>query len=288
MPVLIIHGGAGRKLNVQAHRQGIYTVLQKGWQKLTKNTSALDVVCEVVQLMEDDPTFNCGTGSTLTIEGKIEMDAGVMTDKGNFGAVAAISQVRNPILVARKVMEETDHLLLVGAGAQKFARRCGFKKYQKITAIQRKRLHELKTTGKSLYFRKIKKYLNLGTVGAIALDRNKNIAVATSTGGILGKLPGRIGDSAIIGAGLYANKTGAATATGHGEGIMRLLLSKMVVDLMAKYSAQKAVDRAMEYAKTKGVLCGVIALNKKGDIGYGNTTPMMSWAYIKDGKIKMF
>ncbi len=225
MATLIINGGAGMKLNIEAHRQGIYTALHKGWQELKKNRHAIDVVTAVVQLMEDNPTFNCGTGSVLTLDGKIEMDAGIMTGDGRFGAVGAITRIKNPILVARKVMEETDHLLLVGSGARKFARFHGFQDHQKISPLQRQRLQDLKTQGKSLYFRKIKKYLKLGTVGAIAIDNNKQIAVATSTGGILGNLPGRIGDSPIIGAGLYATPIGAAAATGHGEGIMRLFLS---------------------------------------------------------------
>ncbi|MEO0091177.1 MAG: isoaspartyl peptidase/L-asparaginase family protein [candidate division WOR-3 bacterium] len=288
MPVLIVHGGAGMKLDTQAHRQGISIVLQKGWQYLTKNKSALDVVTAVIQLMEDNPTFNCGTGSSLTIDGKIEMDAGIMTDKGDFGAVGAISRVKNPILVARKVMEETDHLLLVGNGARKFARFYGFKDYQKITPLQRKRLQDLKSKGKSLYFRKIQQYLKLGTVGAIAIDNKKEIAVATSTGGILGKLSGRIGDSPIIGAGLYATKIGGAAATGHGEGIMRLFLSKVVVDLMKKYSAPQAVDIAIKLANKQGVLCGVIALDQKERVGYGYTTKSMSWGYVKDGEFKVF
>jgi beta-aspartyl-peptidase (threonine type) len=224
----------------------------------------------------------------LTIDGKTEMDASVMTEDGNFGAVGAIRQVKNPILVARKVMEQTDHMLLVGEGATKFARLMGFEKYQKITQRSKDRLAKLKKEGKSVYFPKLKKYMKLGTVGAIALDNKKRIAVATSTGGINGRLSGRVGDSAILGAGTYADYNGGATATGHGEMIMKLFLSKMVVDLMKKYSTQHAIDIALKQERTQKALCGLIALDKKGNVGIGFTTKSMSWGYIKDGKANIF
>lgn len=270
------------------HRKGIYQALQVGWKVLAKHGSALDAVISSITNMEDDPNFNCGTGSVLTIDGKIEMDASVMTEDGKFGAVGAIRHVKNPILVARKVMEQTDHLLLVGDGATRFARLVGFEKYQKITKRSKERLAKLKREGKSVYFPKLKKYMKLGTVGAIALDDKKRIAVATSTGGINGRLSGRIGDSAILGAGTYTNEFGGATATGHGELIMKLFLSKLVVDLMKKYSAQQAIDIALKQVRLQKALCGIIALDKKGNVGIGYTSKSMSWGYIKDGKIKIF
>jgi len=288
MAVLIIHGGAGKLLYEQEHREGINQALKVGWEILKKRDKALDVVCKTVVNMEDNPTFNCGTGSVLTIDGKVEMDASIMTDDGQFGAVGAISKVKNPIMVARKVMEQTDHLLMVGDGATRFARLMGFEKFEKITRRSRERLANLKREGKSIYFPKLTKYLRLGTVGAIALDTNKRIAVATSTGGINGRLSGRVGDSAIIGAGVYANKNGAATATGHGEMIMKMFLSKMVVDLMKKYSAQKAVDIALKEVKRNKALCGIIALDRNGNVGYGYSSQSMSWGYIVDDKTVIF
>lgn len=288
MPVLIIDGGAGKLLYEQEHRQGIYDALAVGWQILNNKGKALDAVCETIVNMENNPTFNCGTGSVLTIDGKVEMDASIMTDDGNFGAVGAIRQVKNPILVARKVMEQSDHLLMVGDGATKFARMMGFKRYEKITERSKERLAKLKKEGKSIYFPKLGRYLKLGTVGAIALDDNKRIAVGTSTGGINGRLSGRIGDSAIIGCGVYANKFGAASATGHGEMIMKMFLSKLVVDLIQKYPAQKAVDIALHQARKNKTLCGVIAVDRKGNVGYGYTSQSMSWGYIKNGNIIVF
>jgi L-asparaginase / beta-aspartyl-peptidase len=288
MPTLIIDGGAGALLYEDEHRKGISEALQTGWKVLVKNGSALNAVVSAITNMEDNPSFNCGTGSVLTIDGKVEMDASVMTEDGKFGAVGAIRQVKNPILIARKVMEQTDHLLLVGDGATRFARMMGFEKYEKITQRSKDRLAKLKKEGSSTYFPKLKKYMKLGTVGAIALDNENRIAVATSTGGISGRLSGRVGDSAIIGAGTYADYNGGATATGHGEKIMKLFLSKLAVDLMKKYSAQKAVDIALKQVREQKVLCGIVALDKKGNVGIGYTSKSMSWGYIKDGKTNIF
>jgi beta-aspartyl-peptidase (threonine type) len=289
MPVIIINGGAGRIKNSQAHRRGIKKALQIGWAILNQGGKALDAVCEAVKYMEDSAIFNCGLGSTLTLDGRVELDASVMTSNGNFGAVAAIEQVKNPILVARQVMENTDHLLLVGKGAQSFARKMGFKKYEKILNIQKKRLERFKRRGNSVYFPKLNNYLKLGTVGAVALDKNNQIAVANSTGGILGKMPGRVGDTPIFGAGVYATENGGATVTGHGEEIIRLFLSKYVIDLMDKLPAHKAVNTAVDTAKEKSALCGIIGLDRKGNVGYGFTTKSMSWGYIdKSGALRLF
>jgi len=216
------------------------------------------------------------------------MDASLMTMDGHFGAVGAIKKVKNPILVARKVMEETDHFLLVGEGAVKFARHFGFEEYNPITERAQKKLLELKQKGESSYFPKLKKYLEFGTVGAVALDKYQTLAVANSSGGIRGKLPGRVGDSAILGAGIYATIFGAATATGHGEGIMKLLLSKIAVDWMKTNDAQTAIDIALKEAKKANCLCGIIGIDIKGNIGLGKTTDYMAWASIKDGAFLSF
>lgn len=238
--------------------------------------------------MEDNPTFNAGTGSVLTIDGNCEMDASVMTHLGEFGAVGCIKDVKNPIYVARKVMEETDHLLLVGSGAEKFARRMGFEKYNPITETQKERLLKLKANPESEYFPKLKKYLDLGTVGAVAFDNKNRIAVANSTGGIRGKLPGRVGDSAILGAGAYASLLGGAVATGHGEMIMKLLLSKMTVDSMKLYEAQIAIDIMIKEARKNNCTCGIIGIDAKGNLGFGKTAEVLAWAYVRDGALISF
>jgi len=288
MPVIIINGGAGRLKNIQAHRRGIKNALKKGWSILNNRGTALDTVSEIAKSMEDSAIFNCGAGSTLTLEGRVELDASIMTDDGRFGAVAAIEQVKNPILVARKVMEDTDHLLLAGRGAIKFARMKGFKRYSRILPIQKDRLERFRRRGNSVYFPKLNNYMKLGTIGVVALDKYNRIAVANSTGGILGKLPGRVGDTPILGAGVYATKIGGVAATGHGEWIMRLFLSKYVTEQMDKYPAQKAVDLGLTLAKEKNALCGIIGLDRKGDVGFGFTTKSMSWGYIKNGETAIF
>jgi beta-aspartyl-peptidase (threonine type) len=288
MSVIIIDGGAGKLLYEDEHRKGINEALQVGWKVLAHGGSALNAVISAIINIEDNPSFNCGTGSVLTIDGKTEMDASIMTDDGQFGAVGAIRQVKNPILVARKVMTETDHMLLVSDGAIRFARLMGFEKYEKIIQRSKDRLAKLKKEGRSIYFPKLKKYMKLGTVGAIALDNKKRIAVATSTGGINGRLSGRVGDSAILGAGTYADYNGGATATGHGEMIMKLFLSKLVVDLMKRYSAQQAINITLKQVRKEKALCGLIALDKKSNVGIGYTSKSMSWGYIKDNKINIF
>ncbi|MEO0093397.1 MAG: isoaspartyl peptidase/L-asparaginase [candidate division WOR-3 bacterium] len=293
MPAIIVNGGAGSAKGLtqeeqELARKGVRKAAEAGYFILAKGGKAIDAVVEAVRVMEDDPIFNAGTGSTLTINGEVEMDASLMTMDGHFGAVGAIKEVRNPILVARRVMEETDHLLLVGEGAIKFARYHGFERYDPTTERAKKKLAELKQKGESPYFSKLKKYLDFGTVGAVAIDKSQAVACANSSGGIRGKLPGRVGDSAIIGAGTYASVFGAAVATGHGESIMKLFLAKTTVDLMKVYDAQTAIELALKEAKKTGCLCGIIGIDVKGNIGFGKTTDYMAWASIKDGALLSF
>jgi beta-aspartyl-peptidase (threonine type) len=293
MLAIIVNGGAGSAKALtpeeqEIARKGVRKASEAGYLVLSKGGKAIDAVVEAVRVMEDDPIFNAGTGSALTINGEVEMDASLMTMDGHFGAVGAIKDVKNPILVARKIMEQTDHLLLVGDGAIKFARHLGFEKHNPITKRQQEKLTKLKEKGESQYFPNLKKYLKYGTVGAVAFDKNQTIAVANSSGGIRGKLPGRVGDSAILGAGTYASVFGGATATGHGEWIMKLLLSKMVVDWMKNNNAQTAIEHALKEAKQAGCFCGIIGIDNKGNIGFGKTTKYMAWAYLKDGSLISF
>ncbi|MEO0072352.1 MAG: isoaspartyl peptidase/L-asparaginase family protein [candidate division WOR-3 bacterium] len=288
MPAIIVHGGAGKIKNPEEHEIGIKKALEIGWAILKAGGKALDAVIESVRYMEDSGSFNCGRGAVLTLDGKMELDASVMTDDGKFGAVGAVRGIKNPILVAHQVMLKTDHLLLVGAGAQAFAYKMGFKKYYRITKKQKERWLKFRKKPNSLYFPKFKNLLKLGTVGAVALDVHNQIAVSNSTGGIIGKLAGRIGDTPIIGAGIYADSCGGVCATGHGEGIIRLFLSKYVVDLMRKLPAPRAIQKGISLAQQHGVLCGIIGIDKQGNIGYGYTTESMSWGFIKNGELKMF
>ncbi len=287
MPQLIVHGGAGLRITDAEHvRKGIALVLQAGMSRLEEQGS-LEAVIQIVQWMEDNPIFNCGTGSTLNLAGEAEMDASVMGDDGRFGAVAALQRVRNPILVARKVMEETDHLLLVGDGALQFARRRGFVDWDCVTPERRKALEKLKEKGSS-YFPHLNQYFkdSYGTVGAVARDEEGKLAVATSTGGITGKLPGRVGDSAICGAGTYAYSWGAVSATGHGEEIMRYLLAFQTVQSMRSLGASSAIQRSLKEKPTSRV--GLIGIDWRGNIGLGYSTKEMAWGYFSDETMVLF
>lgn len=290
---LIIHGGAGKVKKEEEVRLGIKEALEAGWEVL-KRFNALEAVIAVVQKMEDNPVFNCGTGSALNIDGEVEMDASVMTSDGSFGAVAAVKMVKNPILLARGVMDKTDHLLLVGEGAEKFARSLSFPPYDPRSAERLALLENLKKEGEIPFMPRLSHKLlqtkeeQVGTVGAVARDHEGTIAVATSTGGIMGKLPGRVGDSAIIGAGTYASKWGGISATGHGEEIMRNLLAYKAVEEMEDTQAQVVAKRIILELKEKGCSCGMIAIDWRGNVAFAFNTESMAWGYCTDQGQKIF
>lgn len=298
MIALIVHGGAGKIEEKEEARKGIEKALIKGYEILAKNGRAIDAVCAAVCELEDNPFFNAGTGSVLNLLFEVEMDASVMTSNGDFGACGAIKNVKNPILVARKIMEETDHLLLVGEGANRFAEAMGFSSYNPKTEKEIERLKKLIEKKEHIYFPNFKKlieiYKNLekgekySTVGACALDFYGVIAAATSSGGIRGKLPGRIGDSAIIGTGTYATPLAGVSATGHGESIIKNFVAKEICELSKNYDIQIAINIVMEEMKKRNCLCGVIGVDAKGNIGYGHTTKDMAWGFIKDGRMITF
>jgi beta-aspartyl-peptidase (threonine type) len=283
-PSIIVHGGAGRKLDMRAHRRGVRQAVLAGHEVLLAGGSALDAVVTAVVVMEDDATFNCGTGSALTLAGTVEMDAAVMADDLSCGAVAALEGVKNPILVARQVMESTDHVLLVGRGAKRFARRMGFKPYDPVVARRRKQWREMMrqlAEGRNPpYLPNLSSYAEgLGTVGAVARDLRGRMAAATSTGAMMLHLPGRVGDTPIIGAGTYADSHGAVSATGHGERIIKLVWAARTAHLMRRLSAPRAVQQAVRLADQIGCRGGLIAIDGHGRVGYGFNTRSMSWAH---------
>lgn len=287
MSQLIVHGGAGDRItNAERVRKAIALALQAGKKRLQER-GPLEAVIQIVQWMEDDPIFNCGTGSTLNLAGEAEMDASVMTGDGRFGAVAALRRVRNPILVAKKVMEETDHLLLAGDGALQFARHCGFLDWDAVTPERQKALAELKENG-SPYFPHLHQYLKdtYSTVGAVARDDEGQLAVATSTGGITGKLPGRVGDSAICGAGTYACSWGATSATGHGEEIMRHMLAFRTSQSMKFLVASTAIQQSLE--EQTPCRAGLIGIDWRGNVGLGYSTKEMAWGYFNEEEMILF
>jgi beta-aspartyl-peptidase (threonine type) len=206
-----------------------------------------------------------------------------------FGAVGVIKGVKNPIRVARLVMEKTDHLLLCGENAIKFARLMGMKYHNPKTKEKERIWRRKKKKCTSTYFKRISELVDLyGTIGVVAIDRRGLISVATSSGGINLRLPGRVGDTPIIGAGTYADKNGGVSATGHGEEIMRHLLAYRAVALMDKTTIKRAGERVMSYATKNGCKCGIIGINKNAGMLCVNNTKAMSWCYISKEKLSVF
>jgi beta-aspartyl-peptidase (threonine type) len=287
--VIIANGGAGGIPYPERRAKGLKRAVGAGYEILKSGGSSLDAVERSAAILEDIKIFNAGTGSVLGLTGEVEMDASLMTSEGNFGAVAALQSVRHPIEVARLVMEKTDHILLAGEGALRFARLMGMKPYNPVTP-ERKALWRKSRKGlKSKYFQRLKELSGYyGTVGVVALDKDGRLAAGTSTGGINLHLPGRVGDTPIIGAGTYCDQNGGVSTTGHGEAIMKTFLALRTVQLLARYSARVAARKAIDYATQHQCRCGLIGIDKKGGILCLDNTKGMSWCYIKDGTIKSF
>jgi beta-aspartyl-peptidase (threonine type) len=253
-----------------------------GQAVLLAGGSALDAVETAVHILEDEPVLDAGRGSYPNANGEIEMDALIMDGRTlNLGAVAAVSRVQYPISLARKVLEHPNHNFLVGAGAEAFADKIGFPRCE--TA-------DLLTDENLLHFNNQVKPASgsLGdTVGAVAIDSQGNVAVATSTGGTRHKLPGRVGDSPLVGSGGYAdNWTAAVGATGHGEALMKIIISKRVCDLVSDgLSAQAACDAAIQMLadRVQGT-GGLIAVDARGQVGVARNTNAMPYAYAIDDK----
>lgn len=300
---IIVHGGAGSAPSQgeeEEKREGLREAAWTGKKILRASGSALDAVERAVATMEDNKVFNCGTGSVLNYDGQVEMDASIMAEDGRCGAVGCIKNVKNPISVARKVMEETDHVLLCGEGAEAFARLVGFKYYDPVTkdrltnwTLKKERFVDSLNNQVPMddfpYWTRLREFFlkykagasdkRFSTVGAVAIDSKGSLAAATSTGGISFKLPGRVGDSAIIGAGNYAGSCGGVSATGHGEAIIKLSFARLVEGLMGNLAPMKAAARALEIADSYGCKCGIICISKKGELGYGFNTESMLFDY---------
>lgn len=286
---IIVHGGAGGINYPQRRKNGLVKAASIAYSMLVQGKSSLDAVEKALEILEDITIFNAGTGSSLNLNGDAEMDASIMTSELNFGAVAIIKSVKNPITVARLVMEKTDHLLLGGEEALKFARLMGLEYYDPKTKEKERVWQRKRKKLKSAYFTKIKEIADLySTIGAVAIDTNEMITAGTSSGGITMRIPGRIGDTPIIGAGTYADRNGGVSVTGHGEEIMRHMLAFRAVSFMARFPAQMAGKKIIHYANKVGCRCGLIGIDKKGRILYVNNTKAMSWCYIQNSKMKIF
>jgi L-asparaginase / beta-aspartyl-peptidase len=273
-PAVIVHGGAGpiRDDSLVHRLEGCKAAASAGWKILDQGGSALDAAEAAVVVLEDNPLFNAGTGSTLNQLGEVEMDAGIMDGESlRAGGVAAIQGIKNPIKLARQVLEDGRHVILAAEGALMFAREVGFSQCPSASLIVE---HERK--------RWMEKH---GTVGCVVLDGNGNIAVATSTGGVFNKLPGRIGDSPLPGCGTYADHRGGVSCTGLGEAIIRVVLAKTAVDFLSDGSDPNAAARKslnLLEAKT-GAQAGLIMIDCHGRIGYARNTTHMPVCFIKDG-----
>lgn len=256
---LIAHGGAGnwRPGSDNDAMQGLEAAVESARAILMKEGSALDAVCAAVVILEDNPIFNAGTGAVLNFDGFCELDACVMESGENrVGSVAALQRVKNPILVARKVMEATDHVMLAGEGAQKFARAMGFGDHDPVTSARladwkdkRGRVDEVlgKHSLKMSKFLKDHPEYAGGTVGCVAVDSKGILAAATSTGGVTLKLVGRVGDSPIPGAGNYASRHVAASATGTGEYVLRSLTARAISEAVEQGATLRgAMEKALD------------------------------------------
>jgi L-asparaginase / beta-aspartyl-peptidase len=302
---LVIHGGSGNiaKESLTANEIIAYEIelalaLKKGEKMLRDGADALDVVVEVVKMLEDSPLFNAGKGAVFNIEGRNELDASIMCGKTiNAGAVAGVTNIKNPIEAARKVMENSPHVMLIGKGAEQFAFEQGLrivdpsyffdqKRWDQYREVLRKSQGALDNNDEEL---------KMGTVGAVALDVHGNMAAATSTGGMVAKKYGRVGDSPIIGAGTYAeNGVCAVSATGHGEYFIRNVVAYDIA-AKVKYSGISIVDAANEIIKVKLAELkangGIIAVDKDGNVAMIFNTTAMFRGFIKntgESEVKIF
>jgi beta-aspartyl-peptidase (threonine type) len=277
--VILVHGGAGRSDNDAGRLEGCKRAAATAGVLLGGGASALDAVQAAVRVLEDDPLFNAGTGACLTEDGLIELDAAIMEGSSlQAGGVCALPPFKNPIDIARAVLTDGRHVLYAGEGAAAFARSAGF---QPSTS-------ELMTTESARRnWQQLRKgaidpeSVPTGTVGAVARDAHGVCAAATSTGGILGKKRGRVGDTPVIGAGTFADdEAGAASATGQGEGILRACLGKTAVDAMRtgldpERAARQSIALLAGRLRSAG---GIILVDRTGRIGWARSTLCMAWA----------
>ena len=297
----MIHGGAGALDNVKDQKtavrylESIRVILEHGREILAGGASAVEAVETCSSQLEDDPLFNAGCGSVLNEYGRVEMDAGIMDGRDlGAGTIAAVSNIANPIQLARLVMDGSEHVMLIGEGAMRFAEHCGmphtpdhyFLTPERIAQLEEARFrHRIMLDHDEADEDALEQ--KYGTIGAVARDREGNLAAGTSTGGIVNKRMGRVGDSPIIGAGVYAdNETCAVSATGFGEDFMRTVISKTIADAMyfKGGDARTCVDEGISYLRRKvRGRGGVIVIDRDGNCASGFTTKRMIHGSIEHG-----
>ena len=323
-PSLIVHGGAFAvpHSRVEACKEGCREALEAGWKILSAGGSALDAVEAAVVSLEDNHEYDAGTGSHLNRDGHVSLDAIVMDGRTlRSGAVAAVERIANPIRLARRVMEASHHMLLAGTGAERFALDQGFtlcrpedliiererRAWKLCTRFGHQRqFHDPEFLFSPAYSEKLAAPplpaeqraprpqpgpihsgpKGGGTVGAVAMDREGRLFAATSTGGTCSKVPGRVGDSPMIGCGCYADaEAGGVSCTGWGEAIMKIVMAKSTVEMLRSgRSAQEAADEAIRLlaARTNGT-GGLILLDRHGAAAFAFNTPNMVWGVASSG-----
>ena len=312
-PALIVHGGAWDipDAAIPACKSGCEGALAAGWRILEAGGSALDAIEAAVVILEDDAVFDAGYGSHLNLDGQVECDAIVMDGSTlRAGAAATLQHIRNPVRLARKVLENCPHMMLVGEGAERFAHEQGIKlcaNEELVTDAEREAWSKCKMDQHAPVFHRGHEQ---GTVGAVAMDRNGQLFAATSTGGTCCKLPGRVGDSPLIGCGCYADQeAGGVSCTGYGEAIMKIVMAKTATDFLRQANgngipagrssqpanhAQTKTESAMDAARASVELLarrtratgGLILLDCNGNPGWAFNTPRMAYGYVQsDGSI---
>ncbi|MDA8362237.1 MAG: isoaspartyl peptidase/L-asparaginase family protein [Gammaproteobacteria bacterium] len=265
LPAIQVHGGAGwRRKRGERAMAGCQAAAMAAWDILKRGGAAVDAVEAAVVVLEDDPLFNAGTGSVLNADGRVEMDAAIMDGaRMRAGAVAAVRRIRNPVTLARRILEDGRHLLMVGEGAARYAKLLGVPRCSEASLIVAQQLHRWRAA--------------VGTVGAVAVDFHGRVAAATSTGGTFGKMPGRVGDTPLIGCGTYADSAGAASCTGAGEAIIRVVMAKAAVDMLhGRTGSRSAARRAVALLqRVPGGRGGVIVADSHGRLGFAHNTESM-------------
>lgn len=283
IPTIIVHGGAKTitEDKVAANNAGCTAAAEAGWAVLISGGSAAEAVEAATRVLEADPTFNAGLGATLNSDGEVELDAAMMEGSLSWGAVAAVQGIRHPISVARKIMDEKPRLL-VARGAERFAIDCGAEMCKKDDLIAEEQWQQWKEDREVID--------RPNTIGCVALDASGVLAAGTSTGGTTKQQQGRVGDTALVGSGLYAdNKLGACSTTGDGESIIPVVLAKTAIDFLTgdrhpEEAAQMAIEALK--SKVKGE-AGCILIDRQGRVGWAYNSSHMACAYMTVGLDKV-
>jgi beta-aspartyl-peptidase (threonine type) len=284
---ILVHGGAWATPGdeIEGHLKGVHRASMIGFEVLLTGGTALDAVQKAVEFMEADPTFNAGKGSVLNARGEVELDAAIMDGRRlRVGSVACVSRVAHPVALAREILEHSPHVMLFGEGALEFARSRGLalcEPEELVVERERARYERAKAASSPREGQG-----PADTVGAVASDAQGHVAAATSTGGSLLKLPGRVGDSPLVGCGLYADdRRGAASSTGAGEAILRIVMAHRAVEILASgVGPAEAAQQAIRTLESRtGGRGGIILVDPKGELGHAFNTPHMAYSYLSEG-----